>query len=727
MSEVQPRNAPKLGTFLGVFTPTILTILGVIMFLRVGWVVGSLGLIGTLVVVFIANGITLLTCLSMSALATNMRVGVGGAYYLISRSIGLEAGGAIGIPLYLSQTLSLTLYAYGLAESLKIVWPGAEDWLRPIAVLIIIGVTLFAAKSTELTLKAQVPILVLILAAVGALFFGAEWGAGRADVWRSDATVGFWQVFAVFFPAVTGVLAGVSLSGDLKDPGKAIPTGALAAVCLGFVIYMIIPVALYHSVSAEALRSNELIWTEVASGGAWLVIPGMWGAIMSSAFGSILGAPRTLQALAKDGLAPEVFAKNDEKTGEPLFGLRISGVLALIAAIFLPGLNLVAEWVTVFFLTTYGALNLVACLEALVGDPSFRPRVRIHWVWSGVGAGGCLLAMFLINPTACFVAVLVEVTIFWVISRRTLEATWGDARSGILLSAARFVLLRLRDARFDPRNWRPHILVFAGKVQEELPMIRLATRFGQHRGIVTVMSLVIDEIQDHGDTTAITRRNQHVLDSRQMTGFCETIVVPDLRAGVLTVAQANGFAGLDSNTMLFGWPEDPGALPKLLAVTHILDQLHKCTMVYRHRDDVATQVGALQIVVWWKGKEHNGDLMLLLAHLLRGNKGWADSQIILKSVAHSVAEAEERRTEFEALLPEIRINASVEVIVASEDESVRALIQRHSQGAALVFLGLSHPVPGKEAEVAAELHKMVEGLPSTLFVRNSGPFRGRLV
>ena len=402
---------------------------------------------------------------------------MGGAYYLISRSVGLEAGGAIGIPLYLSQTLSLTLYAYGLAESFKIVWPGAEDYLRPIAVLIIIGVTLFAAKSTELTLKAQVPILVLILAAVGALFLGAEWGAGRADVGWSDSSVGFWQVFAVFFPAVTGVLAGVSLSGDLKNPGKAIPAGALAAVCLGFLIYMIIPVALYHSVSPEGLQENELIWTEVATGGVWLVIPGMWGAIVSSAFGSILGAPRTLQALAKDGLAPDAFAQNDEATGEPLFGLRVSGVLALIAAIFLPGLNLVAEWVTVFFLTTYGALNLVACLEGLVGDPSFRPRIRIHWAWSGVGAAGCLLAMFLINPTACMVAVLVEGIIFWVISRRTLEATWGDARSGVLLSAARLVLLRLRDARVDPRNWRPHILVFAGPLERELPMVRLATRF----------------------------------------------------------------------------------------------------------------------------------------------------------------------------------------------------------------------------------------------------------
>jgi amino acid transporter len=453
MTDSTQENDPKLGVFLGVFTPTVLTILGVIMFLRVGWVVGTVGLVGTLLIVVIANGITFITTLSMSSLATNMRVGVGGAYYLISRSIGLEAGGAIGIPLYLSQTLSVTLYAYGLAESLRIVWPGAEAYTMPIAVVIIVGVTLFAAKSTELTLKAQVPILVVIVASLAALFFGADWGGSQADLVRTSPE-GFWTVFAVFFPAVTGMLAGVSLSGDLKDPGRAIPLGALAAVVLGFVVYLAIPVALYHSVSAEVLRSDKLIWTSVAVGGSWLVIPGMWGAILSSAFGSILGAPRTLQALAKDGLAPEAFGKNDPQTGEPLLGLRVSGALAVVAAICLPGLNLVAEWVTVFFLTTYGALNLVACLEGLVGDPSFRPRIRVNWGWSALGAAGCVIAMLLINPYAGVVAVVLEVVIFWVISRNRLTATWGDARSGILLSGARFVLLRLRDARVDSRNCR---------------------------------------------------------------------------------------------------------------------------------------------------------------------------------------------------------------------------------------------------------------------------------
>ena len=727
-TEIGQAQPAKMGAFLGVFTPTILTILGVIMFLRTGWVVGNVGLTGTFLVVIIANSITLITCLSMSALATNMRVGVGGAYYLISRSVGLEAGGAIGIPLYLSQTLSVTLYAYGLAESLRVFFPDIGGvLLRVLAVLIVIGVSMVASRSASFTLKAQIPIMVLIFLALGCLFLGVDWGNPKADVGWSNPDVGLWQVFAVFFPAVTGLLAGVSLSGDLKDPGKAIPAGALAAVVLGFAIYLIIPLALYYGAPADVLQSDELVWTQLAVGGFWFIVPGMWGAILSSAFGSILGAPRTLQALAKDGLAPEAFAKNDPKTGEPVVGLAVSGLLAVIAAVVLPGLNMVAEWVTVFFLTTYGALNLVACLEGMVGDPSFRPRIRVHWVWSGIGAISCLLTMFLVNEVACVVAVLLEGIIFWVISRRTLKATWGDARSGILLTGARFAILRLRYARVEPRNWRPHILVFAEDLEKELPMARLATQFGQHRGIVTVISLLFGDLENHGDLKQRALKNQRLLDKRMLAGFCEVIAVPDLHSGVLAVSQANGFAGLDSNTVLLGWPtQEEDSLPRMLGVVRRLDALAKCSLIYRHKE-IKNAAKRRKIVVWWKGREHNGDLMLLLAHLLKGNKGWADSEIVLKSVASDQESAARRHLEFEQLLPEIRIDAGVHVVVHEGSENVGDVIARHSQDASLVFMGMAAPASGEEVAMARRMQALAEDLPSTVFVRNSGPFRGRLV
>lgn len=716
------RSELRLGAFLGVFTPTMLTILGVIMYLRMGWVVGVAGVWGAIGIVVFANAITLATALSMSALATNMRVGVGGAYYIISRSLGLEAGGAIGIPLYLSQTLSLTLYSYGLAESVRLFWPGAPV---PVLAALVIGLcTAVAARSTELTLKLQLPIMVLIFASLLSLFLGVEWTARDVPAVGTFEDVPFWTVFAVFFPAVTGILAGVSMSGDLADPGRAIPRGVLGAALVGLVVYMVVPFALAYGAPRDALIENSLVWTEVASA-AWLVMPGLWGAILSSAFGSILAAPRTLQALAHDRLAPEVLARVDEKTGEPTIALYLSGGVALFAVL-LGDLNAVAAVLTMFFLTTYGTLNLVAGMEAVVGDPSFRPRIRVPWGVSMFGFLGCFMAMFAINPLACAVAIVIEGMLFWVLSRRALEATWGDVRSGVWHQMARYALDKLRRARVEPRNWRPHILVFTADLRTDAPKVKIAASLNQDRGVVTVMTLLKGDVEQH-EPAQLVARNQAILDAAGVNAFYEVAAVGDIGAGIVTVAQANGFAGLSSNTVLFGWP-GPQTPPigRLLALVRKLEGLGKCSLVYLGGDgfDVSSR---REIVVWWKGREHNGDLMLLLAHLLSLDHHWRDARVVLKSVATDAEAADARSREFAAMLHDIRIDGDVQVVVRSEAEPVEAIIRRHSQAARLVFLGLSIPEIGAEEEYAERLVKLVDGLPPTLLVRNGGPFRGRLV
>ncbi|MBZ0267649.1 Na-K-Cl cotransporter, partial [bacterium] len=244
----------KLGTMLGVFTPTVLTILGVILYLRMGWVVGQVGLARALLIVLLASSITFITTLSFSAIATNIRVGVGGAYYIISRSLGLEFGGAIGLPLFLSQALSVTLYAFGLAESFRILWPAVPVPFAAFA--IIVGVAALAYRGADAALKTQVPLLGLIGVSLVALAIGAGRGTmfiGGAETQAladgTDPIAAFWVVFAVFFPAVTGVMAGLGLSGDLRDPVRSIPRGAIAAALVALVVYIIVPILLARSVS----------------------------------------------------------------------------------------------------------------------------------------------------------------------------------------------------------------------------------------------------------------------------------------------------------------------------------------------------------------------------------------------------------------------------------------------------------------------------------------------
>ena len=335
--------------------------------------------------------------------------------------------------------------------------------------------------------------------------------------------------------------------------------------------------------------------------------------------------------------------------------------------------------------------------------------------------------MFLINEVACCVAIVTEGALFWYISRRSLKATWGDVRSGLLLSGARLVLMRLRQAPINPRNWRPHILVFTADVGRNIPMVEMAARFGQHRGIVTLVSLLIGDIDEHSNARDVAQRNQRLMDGHELNVFCEAVAVPELYQGMVTIAQANGFAGLDSNTVLLGWPEDDGeGLSSLLGTVRRLDGLGKCTLIYRASEATKKQKTP-RILVWWKGREHNGDLMLLLAHLLKRSKGWEGSEILLKSVASDSESARMRQEEFASLLPDIRIDATVDVVVNDANEPVEEIIRRHSQLASLVFIGMTPPPIGDEESYSNTMQGLLDGLPNAILVRNAGPFRGRLV
>ncbi|MCB9669273.1 MAG: Na-K-Cl cotransporter [Alphaproteobacteria bacterium] len=727
MSEpTQEAPFPKqgLGTFIGVFTPTILTILGAIMYLRLGWVVSQAGLWGTIAIVVIANTITLFTALSMSTLATNMRVGVGGAYYLISRSFGLEVGGAIGIPLFLSQVLSLAMYAYALAEVGRLI---SDDWpIQITAALIVLGVTAVAARSTELALKAQLPILVFITISILALFAGADFGTQQVPDIGSFEKAGFWEVFAVFFPAVTGILTGLSLSGDLEEPSQSIPRGGLFATLTGFAIYLALPFALAFGAGPTVL-ADSMAWTYIAVGGTFTVILGLATAILSSAIGSVLSAPRTLQALATDRMAPSILAEVDPESGEPMKGLYLTGFLAFMVVVLTPSLDYVASLVTMFFLTTYGALNVVAALEAVIGDTSFRPTLRVHWLVSLAGALGCIVAMFAISPGACLLAIFIEIVIFFVLSRRSLTSTFGDARSGLMLTGARYALMMLRHARVDPRNWRPHILVFTTDLHRTLPVVKVADAFGQHRGIVTVEHLVDEELDDFEGVENLLRTDNAMLEAESITAFCEVTCVSDLDQGAVVVAQANGMAGLHSNTVMFGYHRDddgPEHLARLIRLCRTLSKLEKCSVLFVPTTGRRSRKGSL--VVWWTGRENNGDLMLLLAHLTTLTSEYAGARIVLKTIVDDERAAVEMKRDFASMLPTLRMDVAVEVIVREGGESIQDVIHRDSQGARMVFLGMALPDDDASA-YARKMDSLLDGLPDTCLVRNAGPFRGRLV
>ena len=374
----QATSPQKLGTFGGVFTPSLLTILGVIMYLRFGWVVGNVGLIGTLIIVTLSTSITFLTSLSIASIATDTQVKGGGAYYMISRSLGIEVGGAVGIPLFIAQALSVALYVIGFAESLVAVFPALNMTLVGVGVTVAIG--LLALFSTEATIKTQYFILAAIAISLLSLIFGSPLENTQIEIGGeiTSGGEGFWVVFAVFFPAVTGIMAGVNLSGDLKDPAKSIPKGTFLAVGCGYLVYMVLPIILASRADTASLINDPLIMRKISLWGNGILL-GVWGATLSSAVGSILGAPRILQALAQDQVLPRNFSwlgKEHPGSGIPRAGTIFTMVLAIIAVI-LGDLDMIAPILSMFFLTTYGVLNIAAGVERLLGSPSRSEERRV--------------------------------------------------------------------------------------------------------------------------------------------------------------------------------------------------------------------------------------------------------------------------------------------------------------------------------------------------------------
>lgn len=447
-------NKKLFGTFEGVFIPSILTILGIIMYLRMGWVIANAGLVGTLAIISISSFITFLTALSVSSMATNMKVKSGGIYYVISRSFGIEVGAAIGLPLFLSQVIGITFYLAGFSESLKYIFPSASTTV--IAIISLVSLTALTYYSTNLAMKVQTFIFIAIILSLVSLFLGQPITDTSANLPLDFAPASYLAVFALFFPAVTGISTGLSMSGDLKNPSKSIPTGTMAAVIIGYIIYMAVAVTLYQLAPVNLLNSNSLIVTKLAAF-APIIFLGIWVASLSSALGSLLAAPRTLQALAKDNVLPKILGKEFGLSKAPHIATFISILLAG-GALFLGGIDVIAPILSMFFLTSYGALNLAAGLESFMKNPSWRPQFKTHWSLSFLGAALCFSAMFLIHAPSTLLAFLACFCVYLVTQFRRITSSWSDMRQGLFIMTARFALQKIASYKKEARTWRPHIL-----------------------------------------------------------------------------------------------------------------------------------------------------------------------------------------------------------------------------------------------------------------------------
>jgi hypothetical protein len=405
----------------------------------------------------------------------------------------------------------------------------------------------------------------------------------------------------------------------------------------------------------------------------------------------------------------------------------VTASIALLAVL-LGDLNTIAPVVTMFFLTFYTSINLVAGLEILIGDPSYRPRIRVPWYISFAAAGGSIAVMFLINKIACIVAITVELGIWTWLRRRSLKATFGDLRSGLLHTLIKNSLEKLKMLPPNPRNWRPFILLFSGNVQKRVELVRFATWLNQQRGLVTVSHIFRGNLETfEKDLKAIAEENDKFLQEHGLRTFPEVILAPTFDEGVEMTVQANGMAGLTSNTVMFGWSDKPERLAEFLRIMRRIGRLGKSTIICKTGPKTESAKRNRQIDVWWGGRQNNGDMLLLLAHLLSLNREWRGGQINIKSFAKDEEEKKVTEEGLARMIPEIRIKANTEVFLLPLDQSVSDLIKARSADAEVVFMGLAEPKPGEEETYARRMLELVPDLPHVVLVKNSSFFAGDLV
>ena len=479
----------ELNTFSGVFIPTFLSIIGVILYLRLGYIIGNVGIWYTLLIIILAVSVTLATGLSLSSITTNIKIGAGGPYSIISKTLGLEVGGSVGIPLYLAQVFSVALYIFGFSEVWTFAFPNHP--LKLVALVMFIFLFLSVALSTKLAIKLQSIVFIIVITSLISIFLGGHW-------WHVDTIVtapididktSFWQLFAIFFPAVTGLMAGIGMSGELKDPKKQIPLGILTALTTTTFIYIATALWLALVASHEELLSNTMIMTDKALFGP-LVVLGMGAATFSSALITFLAAPRLLRAMSNNRVVPfSLFFLKLNKNKSPHNAIIFSSII-IFFLLLLGNLNSIATTLTMFFLITYIMINLVVFVEQTLGSVSFRPTMKIPKIVPLYGALTSLLFMFLINVFVGIAALLTLILIYILLVQKNLKTDEGDVRSGLLIVAVEWAAKRVGDLPENKAHtWKPNVLlpvVTTRTLLGNFPLIRALTF---PNGTMTVLGL----------------------------------------------------------------------------------------------------------------------------------------------------------------------------------------------------------------------------------------------
>lgn len=727
-SRQTPSTAGTLGTFSGVFTPSILTILGIILFLRLGYVVGSAGFKRTLIIIALANTISVLTSVSLAAVATNLKVKGGGDYYLISRTLGVEFGGAIGLVLFLAQSVSIAFYCIGFGEAMGGIFPDAP-FLSPrsVAMTAVLFLFVFAWLGTDWATRFQYAVMTVLAAALLSFFMGGlpRWSGDQlVQNWHAGSSgAGFWPIFAIFFPAVTGFTQGISMSGDLKEPSRSLPLGTFLAVGLSILVYFAVAIVFAGVLPNGTMMERYDSMNQVARWG-FLIDAGVIAATLSSAMASFLGAPRILQSLAGDRifniLTP--FAKGDGAAGNPRRGVALSGGIAIVT-VMLGKLNLIAPLVSMFFLISYGLLNYATFYEARAASPAFRPKFRwFHHQLSFLGFLTCLVVMLAIDLRAGLVAISILIAIYHYLKRTAGPARWADGSRAYHLQRARKNLLAAAEDPQHPRDWRPMILALTNDRERRPFLLSFAGWIEGGSGLTCALRFIegegafLKKLKKEAEKELTADIQKHQFKMLPMV-----IGAPDIMEALPVALQSYGIGPLRANTVLINWFGQLGEGITGLGAMQYVSTLRSAfrqglnIVIFKSDSEQWNRIGNTppeerKIDIWWQN-DATSRLMLLLAYLMRRNDSWEESTIRVLS-AKTRSDAQSAKAKLEQELEDMRIDARVKIVDRMSGET----ISTESAHASLLFLPfriINHRIRSHNDEA---VERVLPGLPVTALV-----------
>ncbi|XP_075339875.1 solute carrier family 12 member 7-like isoform X2 [Odontesthes bonariensis] len=792
---------PHMGTFIGVYLPCMQNILGVILFLRLTWIVGTAGILGSFAIVSMCCICTLLTAISMSAIATNGVVPAGGSYYMISRSLGPEFGGAVGLCFYLGTTFAGSLYTLGTIEILLMyIVPSAtlfEDsdgepvpndmrvygtcCLVLMALVVFVGVkyvnklalvflscvflsilaTYAGAIKTaieppefnvcllgnrsvknemfETCSKMEVGKHNVVTTELWGLFCDSGYpnatcdeyfylnnfteikaipgllsGVIKDNLWGNygpadrmiekknqpsvqtqdssndrvknyvfnDITTYFTLLVGIYFPSVTGIMAGSNRSGDLRDAQRSIPIGTILAILTTSFIYISFVVLFGACIEGVVLRDkfgysvkkNPVIGI-LAWPSPWVIVIGSFFSCCGAGLQSLTGAPRLLQAIARDGIIPflQVFG-HGKANGEPTWALLLTVGICEIG-ILIGSVDKVAPILSMFFLMCYLFVNLACAVQTLLRTPNWRPRFKFyHWTLSFLGMSLCLSLMFISSWYYALVAIMIAGCIYKYIEYRGAVKEWGDGIRGLSLNAARYALIRLEEAPLHTKNWRPQLLVLC-KLDSDLTvkhphLLSFTSQLKAGKGLTIVASVLQGTYMTCKKDAKTGEENlKSAMAAERTKGFSHVVVSSSLRDGFSILIQSAGLGGMKHNAVLMAWPvgwklaQDSSARRNFIETVRETTAAHQALLVAKNIDHFPGNQERLKggtIDVWWI--VHDGGLLMLLPFLLNQHKVWRKCNMRIFTVAQMDDNSIQMKKDLQMFLYHLRLDAVVEVV-----------------------------------------------------------------